>query len=320
MNDLVIIAPHTMPGTLTTAKIDLTTEYVTTEKAPATRIAYDADWRHFSVWCLSRGAQALPAHQGIVAAYLSHLASSELKASTIGRRCTAIADRHKQAEIDPSPTAAAGVRAVMKGIRRTLGTTPVKKHAATADIIGKLMARRGDGPIGRRDRALIAVGIAGTFRRSELVALTTSDVETTKEGVLITIRRSKGDQEGAGQVMSLPHGHHISPVEALEQWLAAADVSSGNISRSFALGGRLGGALTGNAVARIVKKLIARAGLDRADFSAHNLRGGFLSSAAEHKADVFAMQRQSRHKNLDVLPGYAQYRSLLVGHAGSGFL
>ena len=79
----------------------------------------------------------------------------------------------------------------------------------------------------------------------------------------------------------------------------------------MALGGRLGGALTGDAVARIVKKLIARAGLDREDFAAHSLRSGFLSSAAEHKADVFAMQRQSRHKNLDVLSGYVQSRSFL---------
>ena len=70
----------------------------------------------------------------------------------------------------------------------------------------------------------------------------------------------------------------------------------------------------------MVKKLIARAGLDRKDFSAHSLRSGFLSSAAEHKAGVFAMQRQSRHKNLDILAGYVQSCSLFVGHAGAGFL
>jgi site-specific recombinase XerD len=163
------------------------------QKAASTRAGYAADWKHFSIWCLSRGAQALPAHQGIVAAYLSHLASSGQKASTIGRRCAAIADRHKQAGVDPSPTAAAGVRAVMKGIRRTLGTAPTKKHAATADIVMRMLAQCGDGLIGHRDRALIAVGMSGAFRRSELVALTTEDVEHTRKGVLITSRRSKGD-------------------------------------------------------------------------------------------------------------------------------
>ena len=123
---------------------------------------------------------------------MSHLAGSGLKASSIGRRLAAIADTHKQAGIDPSPTASAGVRAVMKGIRRTIGTAPVKKHTATADIVRRMLAQCGDNLIGKRDRALIAVGMAGAFRRSELVALTTDDVEHTKEGLLITIRRSKG--------------------------------------------------------------------------------------------------------------------------------
>ena len=117
---------------------------------PRTRGAYDADRRHFSVWCVSRGAQALSARQGIVAAYLSHLASSGLKASTIGRRCATIAGRHRQAGIDPSPTAAAGVHAVMKGIRRTLGTAPAKKSPATADVVMKMLAQCSDGLIGHR--------------------------------------------------------------------------------------------------------------------------------------------------------------------------
>jgi site-specific recombinase XerD len=90
--------------------------------------------------------------------------------------------------------------------------------------------------------------------------------------------------------------------------------------RSVAVGGRLGDALSGNAVARVVSKLATRAGLNGKDFAAHSLRSGFLSSAAEHKADVFAMQRQSRHKSLSVLSGYVQSKSLFVGHAGSGFL
>jgi integrase len=148
----------------------------------------------------------------------------------------------KAADEKPLLPVDALARAVMKGIRRTLGTAPVKKHAATADIVMRMLAQCDDSLIGRRDRALIAVGMAGAFRRSELIALTTDDIETTKEGLLITIRRSKGDQEGAGQVVSLPHGHHIRPVEALDQWLDSAGITSGLLFRSVALGGRLGDA------------------------------------------------------------------------------
>ncbi len=225
MHDLIPL-DTVLPGALTVAEIDATMAFAEAQKAASTRVAYAADWADYAVWAAARGATALPGHPGLIGAYLSHCALAGLKASTIGRRCAAIADKHKAAGIDPSPTATAGVRAVLKGIRRTIGTAPVKKHAATADIVMRMIAQCGDNLIGKRDRALIAVGMAGAFRRSELVALTTDDIEPTKEGLLVTIRRSKGDQEGAGQVVSLPHGHHIRPVEALAQWIEAASITT----------------------------------------------------------------------------------------------
>jgi site-specific recombinase XerD len=85
MNDLIPIE-QIPPGALSTAEIDQTMAYAEAEKAAATRAAYAADWREFAVWCLARGATPLPAHVGIVAAYLSWLAESGRKSSTIGRR------------------------------------------------------------------------------------------------------------------------------------------------------------------------------------------------------------------------------------------
>jgi integrase len=321
VNDIALIVPES-PGTLTTAEMASAIAYAQNATAEATRRAYTSDWAAWRAFATSRGAQILPAHPGVVAAFLSAQADAGRKASSISRSMAAVAYHHKQAGYDPPPTATAGVRAVMRGIRRTIGTAPTKKRAATADVVMKMLAKCGDDLIGLRDRALIAVGMAGAFRRSELVALTTDDVEHVKDGLLITIRKSKGDQEGLGQVVSLPHGHHIRPVEALDAWLDAAGITGPGetLFRQVRLGGRLGGPLSGDAIARRVKVLVARAGLDRADFSAHSLRSGFLSSAAEHKADVFAMQRQSRHKSLDVLSGYVQSKNLFVGHAGSGFL
>jgi hypothetical protein len=68
MNDLALIISEQLPGALTTAEIDATMGYAAAEKALATRAAYASDWRDFAAWCASRGATALPAHQGIVAA------------------------------------------------------------------------------------------------------------------------------------------------------------------------------------------------------------------------------------------------------------
>src|SRR5690242_12415957 len=109
------------PGALTTAEVDVTMAYAEAEKALATRAAYASDWRDFAVWCHARGAVPLPAHVGIVAAYLSARAEQGRKASTIGRRAAAIGHRHKLAGYEP-PTTAEAVRAVLRGIRRTIGT------------------------------------------------------------------------------------------------------------------------------------------------------------------------------------------------------
>ena len=81
MHDLIVLDPAALPalGTLTDAEIDATRAYGAAEKALATRAAYLSDWR--DAWCALRGATALPAHQGIVAAYLSWLADSGRKAA-----------------------------------------------------------------------------------------------------------------------------------------------------------------------------------------------------------------------------------------------
>ena len=101
MHDLTLI-DSALPGALTVAEIDATMAYATAEKAQATRAAYASDWGDFAAWCVARGAIPLPAHVGIVAAYLSALASDGRKASTIGRRAAAIGYHHKLAGHEPA--------------------------------------------------------------------------------------------------------------------------------------------------------------------------------------------------------------------------
>ena len=154
MHDLIPLDPA-LPalGMLTAAEIDATMAYAEAEKALATRRAYASDWRDFAAWCASRGATALPAHVGIVAAYLSSLADSGRKASTIGRRAAAIGYHHKMAGHEP-PTNQEGVKVVLRGIRRTIGTARAGKAPATADVLMQMVALCPDNMIGRRDRAL----------------------------------------------------------------------------------------------------------------------------------------------------------------------
>ena len=319
MHDLIPRGPA-LPGALTVAEIDATMAYAEAEKALATRTAYASDWRDFAAWCAQRGAGPLPAHVGIVAAYLSALADQGRKASTIGRRAAAIGYRHKLAGHEP-PTNVEAVRAVLRGIRRTIGTARVGKAPATADVLKQMLALCPDTLSGKRDRALLALGFAGAFRRSELVALEIADLAETPDGLRVLIHRSKGDQEGQGQEVAILRGCRLRPVEAVQTWLAAAEISSGPVFRPVLKGQRVqAGPLSPFSAAQIVKAYAERAGLDPVQFAGHSLRSGFLTSAAEAGASVFKMMEVSRHKSVDTLRGYVRRADLFREHAGAAFL
>lgn len=324
MGTQLTLLPDAVPaglGTLTEAEIDAAMSYAENEKAPATRRAYGFDWTDFETWCTARDAASLPAHPGIVAAYLSHLAQSGMKASTIGRRCAAIAYRHKVAGHEP-PTNTEGVRAVMRGIRRTIGTAPDQKAAATAAIIRAMVAACPEDTLaGLRDRALILVGFAGALRRSELVGIDVEHVTWTEDGVRLLIPRSKTDQEGQGQTIALLRGTKLRPVAALRAWLDAAGITSGPVFRPVALGDRMAPSrLTADSAARVIKRAATAAGLDPEAFSGHSLRAGYVTSAVEADAPLLKVTEVTRHKSLDMLRVYSRRLDLFRDHSGAAFL
>ena len=242
---------------LSGAEVDATMAYAQAEKAAATRKAYASDWRDFSRWCGARLAATLPAHPGIVASYLSDLAQQGCKASTIGRRAASIGYHHKLAGHEP-PTGAEAVKIVLRGIRRTIGTARAGKAPATADVLMQMVALCPDNMIGRRDRALLALGLAGAFRRSELCALQVEDPVEVPDGLRVLIRRSKTDQTGEGQEVAIPRGYKLRPAGAVQTWLAAGEISAGPVFRAVALGGKVSDRpLVDESAARVVKRYAA---------------------------------------------------------------
>jgi site-specific recombinase XerD len=306
--------------TLPAVEIAAATEYAHAEKAAATRRAYRTDFRIFRAWCDSRRLAALPAAPDAVAAFLAHEATRNVRPSTIGRRLAAIRYAHKLAGL-PLPTDDERVRATLRGIRRTLGTAAVKKTPATAERVIAMAPLPGARLSSLRDRALLLLGFAGAFRRSELAALNFEDIEETAEGLRVTIRHSKTDQEGRGAVIAIPWGRMACPVKALKAWLQVSGITNGPVFRPIAKGERLlGSRLTDRSVANIVKMHAARAGLDPAQFSGHSLRSGFLTSAAAHGASIFKLADQSRHRSMDTLRGYVRDAEIFKDHAGKGLL
>jgi integrase len=203
----------------------------------------------------------------------------------------------------PPPSAALplrsseGVRATLRGIRRTIGTAAAQKTAINPEQAVQMMRSCPDSLIGRRDTALIAFGLLSPMRRSEIVALTMDDITEVPDGLRIIVRRSKTDAEGRGREIALPRGTKIRPVEALLAWLAAADIATGPVFRPISKGGRIGeGPMTAESVALIVKKLCARLGLDPAVYA------GIPCACVEANAPIMKIAETTRHRSL----GHAQ--------------
>ncbi len=272
-------------------------------------------------WIQSARKTRLPAAPETVAAFLALEATRGVKPSTIDRRLAAIRFAHRLADL-PLPTDDERVRATLRGIRRTLGTAPNRKRPATADtVLAMVPPLRHDRVVDLRDRALLLVGFAGALRRSELVALNVEDLEEEPEGLRISIRHAKTDQEARGQIIAIPRGAMACPVAALAAWMTAATIVTGPLFRPIAKGGKVQEMrLSARSVAEIVKIHAGRIGLDPAQFSGHSLRSGFLTSSAARGANIFRMADQSRHRSMDTLRGYVRMAELFRDHPGAGLL
>ncbi len=286
-------------------------QYIKASKAENTLRGYQSDWRHFCAWCDSHSIQSLPANPESVASYIAECAT-HLKVGSIQRRLNAIAEAHKAMGLE-SPTHSSIVVNTMKGIRRTLGTAPTQKAAALTDDIRAMVDATDEGLIGARDRALILLGFAGAFRRSELVGLDVEDCAFGKDGLTVTLRRSKVDQTGEGRKIGIPYGSNpeTCPVRVVQGWIEQGAITEGPLFRSINRHGQVQAArLSGIDVARIVKKLALRAGLDAAKYAGHSLRAGHATSAAIAGASERSVMNQTGHRSVQMVRRYIRDGSL----------
>ncbi len=293
--------------------------YAANSKSENTWKAYQADLGDFSSWCKGYSLAFLPATPETVAAYLTVLAQ-HCKVATIQRRLSAISQRHAAAGLE-SPTRSAIVRLTMQGIRRTHAPlqTVRKVRPAVTSIIYKLVDPLGTSLIDQRDRALILLGFAGAFRRSELAQLQVNDITETEDGLRVRLRHSKTDQEGEGFVKGIPYGHEhkTCPVRAWKTWKEVADITDDHAFRSITRHSKMGTSLSDRAVAEVIKRRARAAGLDYQDYSGHSLRAGLATAAAQAGVSERVIAKQTGHKSLPVLRGYIREGSLFTENAAA---
>jgi len=174
--------------------------------------------------------------------------------------------------------------------------------------------------IGVRDRALLLVGFAGAFRRSELVSLDVADVAFGADGLIVQLRRSKTDQEGEGRKVGLPFGSNplTCPVRAVRAWLDVAVIVRGPIFRPVDRHGNVAGTqLTDQSVALVVKRCAKAAGLDPRRYAGHSLRSGLATAAAMADVSERAIMAQTGHKSLPMVRRYIRDGSLFRRNAAA---
>ena len=277
--------------------IEKTKKFVASAKSPATLKAYRNDWRDFETWCRLHNLPSLPSTPETIALYIADQASTRA-VGTITHRLTSITKAHQAAGLKESPASTRHfiVGETLKGIRRVLGTHQQGKDPLLADDIRRIVGAAPDSVLGVRDTALVLVGFAAAFRRSELARISASDLSFTPNGVVIDLRVSKTDQEGTGRKVGIPFGKDPAtcPVRALQAWLTAAKITEGPVFRRVDRNGILRRrGLHKDSIGKLLKRAAARAGMNVDTLGGHSLRAGCVTQAAMNGVREFVIMKQT---------------------------
>ncbi len=296
-----------------------------------TRTAYEKCWEYFSEFC--KDAESMQASPETIIDFLTEMATTPrpksgkiLSMGTISMCRSAINRKYLDAD-KQSPTAHPKIDTLMKALHRLRGAPPRRVHALREYHIKKIITHCGTTPRGLRDAAIITIGFAAALRRSELCSLTVDDIEilqpnsSKKRQMILTINKSKTDQTGQGQKIAVPEGKFLQPIECLLRWLNTANITDGYVFQTMRRGGALRGMpMHHSDIPRIVKYYAKAIGLNPADFAAHSLRAGFVTSAAVHHAQLHKIMEITRHKNPQTVMKYIRDANYFHDHAGEKFL
>ena len=273
-------------------------------KSANTLRAYQSDFRDFSSFCAKNGFSSIPTQPKVIALYITHLSKSS-KFSTLKRRIASISVIHKL-KGHYLDTKHPIIMENLHGIKRALGSRQkAKKPILINDLKSIINAIDKEN---NRDKALILIGFAGGFRRSELVNIYYDDIEFVPEGVKILIKRSKTDQSGEGSIKAIPYfeNKQFCPVIALKDYIDCK-FKDPNDERIFQISDK--------SVALIIKKYAEKAGLDSSRYAGHSLRSGFATTAAEFGAEERHIMAMTGHKTTQMVRRYIQEANLFKNNA-----
>jgi integrase len=221
-----------------------------------------------------------------------------------------------------SPPLKSAIRLAVRAVPRTRRRKSTK--AVTSDVLTKLLATCTTGSLRDvRDRAILMVAFAsGGRRRSEVAGLRCEQLSVEPPipvengpplpSLAIHLGRTKNSGPDQDEIVYLTG----RPVEALNAWLAAAKIESGSVFRAIGRWGTVSRrALDPQSINAIIKQRVEQAGLEPAEFSAHGLRSGYLTEAANRGIPLPEAMEQSRHRSVQQASSYYNEATRRSGRA-----
>ena len=267
-----------------------------------------------------RAGGLLPADEFDIANFIADQRALGKKPATLERYLNSLHMWHRYMNL-PSPVKSMPVRAVMRGIRRSAGTRQKEAPPLLLEDLHHLLDHIDRTDLrGKRDSALFALSFHGAFRRSEVVALYLEDIQWKPRGIIVGLRRSKTNQEGAEEtkaILRAPDGFPYCPVRLLEAWLAASGIRRGAVFRSVGLAGKLGaGRLIDSVFYQRLKHHLETAGMAERGFTPHSFRAGFITEAHRHGKAAVDIKRISGHRSQSTFERYIRRTDAFEGNAG----
>jgi integrase len=237
---------------------------------------------------------------------------------------------HKDAGFLDSPARHPFVLATFKGIRRVIGSAQDAKMPLLTGDLARIVAACPDNLAGKRDKAILLISFAAALRRSESAALRCEDVMLVNSvgqksaGLVLTVRKSKTDQEAKGRKIGIARGAHFDtdPIRAIKDWQEASGVRTNNLFRAIDQAGRVSqDGLHPDSIAYIIKRCAARAGYNVEDLkkiAGHSLRAGHVSQSTLDEIPDNIIQSRTGHKSAKMLDVYRRRVNLFPKHPAAG--
>ncbi|WP_459676560.1 site-specific integrase [Acidisoma sp. 7E03] len=204
--------------------------------SPATARAYQEDWNRFVRWCAETGATELPAEAATICRFLEMARADGRHPATVNRQMAAIGYMHREAGF-LTPLLLPEGQTIRRAMARLTEPSPARPQRPTMRLWGEILGAMGHEDLADvRDRALIALHVAGAFRCAELSRLASRQVHVERGSMQIHLGRFRSNAARGVPQITLMDDPFLLPVTQMRCWLETSEPQGSAVFRHCAAG------------------------------------------------------------------------------------